>query len=805
MASVGGLSGSTSNSLSSIRGYGGLASGLDRDTLIESMTYGTKSKIQKQFQQKQKLQWKQEAIRGISTKMIEFSRKYTSYSNPATNLSSSAFFSKSQITASGANSSKVTVTGNGASASNVTITGIKQLATNTTMVMGGKASVQSMSTGALSTDMAATENVSNLEGETLQFKYGNKTFALGLSSGTTSDGYTYDYSTTEKAIESINKQLGDIKVSTDKSLADVIEATKDASGNLVFQNKGQAATAGNTISISGGSERAIKALGLNLEDGDVEIREDGMDISSPQELHRQETLAQRLGGKNLSFTYNGTTKSVKLPDEGDITSLDDIKNSIQTQLDKAFGKGRIEVTLKDEEVAADGTVTKQSLQFQTLKASDGSADPSSVLSMSNSDFGVLGKTGALKVDYGTANRLNLSTTLKDSGLATFSSLSQAEKDKLNAGTDELDLTINGTKIEGLTYSSSISSIISAINKSDAGVKVSYLSTSDRFVMEATSSGASGEIKLEGAGAELLFGKEDEGTGGDYKIDHGVDAVLTVKYAGSDEEIELVRGSNSFSLDKMNVTLNETFSGGDPITLSAKVDADKITKAVSEMIDAFNEVLELANKEVSTKPDRNYAPLTDEQKEGLSDTEIEKWETEAKKGLLFNNSDIRSLTDSLRFIFPSGTADKTLLDSIGITTSTSYTDNGKLVFDETKFRAALESDPESVEELFTRQEKTNDAEDKGGFMTRISALFDKFASTSGATKGILVEQAGSTYAPTSILSNSIQKQIDSIEDYITTLNKRLTTETDRYIQQFTTMETLISQMNSQSSYLSQFGA
>ena len=45
MATVGGLTNSTSNSL---RGYGGLASGMDRDTLIEGMTYGTTSKITQQ-------------------------------------------------------------------------------------------------------------------------------------------------------------------------------------------------------------------------------------------------------------------------------------------------------------------------------------------------------------------------------------------------------------------------------------------------------------------------------------------------------------------------------------------------------------------------------------------------------------------------------------------------------------------------------------------------------------------------------------------------------------------------------------
>ena len=69
------ISGST-NSASSIRGYGGLASGLDRDSLIEGMTASTKAKIAKQQKGRQSLLWKQEAYQSISSKLVEFSKKY---------------------------------------------------------------------------------------------------------------------------------------------------------------------------------------------------------------------------------------------------------------------------------------------------------------------------------------------------------------------------------------------------------------------------------------------------------------------------------------------------------------------------------------------------------------------------------------------------------------------------------------------------------------------------------------------------------------------------------------------------------
>lgn len=829
-SSIGGISSSTA---SSIRGYGGLASGLDRDSLIESMTYATTAKIQAQKQKQQKLQWTQTSIRGISDKLIQFSQKYRSYTS-STNLSGSAFFNRTSITANGKYADKVSVTGNGSAASNISISEVKQMAVNASMAMNQSASSQALSTGALSSDFV-TPNVvvSTLEGQSLTFGYGNKTYGISLTSGTTSDGYTYRYGTAEEAVESINKQLAGVSISssanTKKSLGDVVEAYVGDGGSVQFRTHGD--TAGNTVTLKGGSAQAWKALGLENTDQVVPLTDSGTSLTG-QNLTENKSLASLLGEKNLSFTYNGTTKSITLPSQSALETggLGTLKDHIQTQLNKEFGTGRIQVSLS----------ANNELQFETMRPDQNKPDGSSILSLSGGSSGVLGLTGALGVDYGTSNRLNTNTSLENSGLKALKNLNLSvseensnnetvtftgikahaynnatveEKKKLLDGELDfsdikLNLVINDEPIEGLTYGSSISKIISTINSSDAGVKVNYLSNADKFTMEATSSGASGRIEIGGTGAELLFGAKDE-TDPDkmgYSITKGQDALIMVKYAGSDEEVELVRGSNSFSLDGMNVTLNGTFKAdpSDAITFTAKVDADKITSAVSEMITAYNEALELITKEVGTKPARGYAPLTDQQRDELSESQIEKWEEKAKEGLLFNDTDIRGLADKMRFIFPSGSEDKRLLESMGITTSNSYADNGKLVFDETKFRAVLESDPESVQQLFSRPAGTNGSDDKGGFMARVGSIFEMYASTTGSTKGILVERAGSTYAPTSILNNAIQKQLNSIDVELKKLNKRLTTETDRYISQFTYLETMISQMNSQSSYLSQLG-
>lgn len=835
---------------SSIKGYGGLASGLDRDTLIEGMTSSTRAKIAKQQKKKQTYGWQQEAYRSISSKLVEFSRKYTSYTNSSTNLASPGFWSRNNITPVGANSKYVSVSGSSSSSDSMSIVGVKQLANNASIISNDK-----VSDGKLMTDkinFTDPESVSTLEGQSLYFKYGNKTYSVSLSSGTASDGFTYDYSTAESAQKSITRALKNVSIGDGKTLEDVmgVNTTPVADDNtqLAKVNFFSKDEAGNTLQIIGGSRGALNALNISniedMSDTSKTISKTGFssDIAGKtQTLFEKKSFLDRVAGKSVSFTYNGTTQTIvfdeKKTDEYD--SITKLAKYMQTELDKKFGTGRIAVT-----------GTNDILGFETMIPNSTNPDESSVLSISSGDMGVIGKNGALKVESGESNRLNLSSSLISSGLKGAS-----EK---NAG-DKLKLIINGVEIEDLTYGSSMSDIINKINASEAGVTVSYLKNADKFSIVSKADGSAGKIEFgPGDNSNDLFN--------DYTAKDGKDAIVSVKYSGSEVPVDLIRGSNSFNLDGLNITVNGTFgdeytssvsgnyvkandntykkiidpiqnrysydeekkiytldtsgtfvktgdneymsaSAGlynkvvpEPVTFNAKTDTDSIVTAVTSMIKDYNDIIELVNKEVSTKPNRNYEPLTDEQKADMTEDQIKKWEDKAKEGMLFNDSDIRGLSDSMRFIFESGSSDKSALASFGITASTSYGDNGKLVLDETKFRAALESKSSDLQKLFTRSADATKG-DKGGVMARLTEITDKYASTTGATKGVLIEKAGSIYAPTSILKNSLQKSMDSLDTLIDRLNKQLKTETDRYVKQFTNLETVISQMNSQSSWLS----
>ncbi|MEF9941584.1 MAG: flagellar filament capping protein FliD [Lachnospiraceae bacterium] len=797
-----GINGSTGLGTSGIRGYGGLASGLDRDALIEKMTLGTKTKISVQKQKRQSKLWQQEAYRSISSKLIAFSQKYTSYTS-STNLTSSSFFSRSKITASGVNSKYIDVTGATKGGVGFSIVGVKQLATDASTVSKTPASDQILTSGSISTDITATQNVSNLEGQVLSIKYGNDTYSVPMRSGTTSDGYTYDYSTPEKAAEAMNKSLETVAVSGGKKMSDIMEVQTDATGKFIFKAKD---TAGNDLELGMQGDKVFKALGiikegqthLDIPEGSLNITTEGLKATNAPALTHPETFAERVAGNGMSFTYNGVTKTIKITDK--ITSLEDVQKSLQEGLNSAFGKGRITVSL-DKNAGN----TAATFGFKTTKP-NGEQDLSSVLAISDGDKGVLGKTGAFGIVAGESNRLNLEASLADVGLKGFH-IPAGKKPE-----DALSLTINGTEIKGLTYKSTMNEVMDKINTTvGANVNIAYLHNSDKFVIKSTQNGAGGSVSFGGSDAEMLFGKE----GTDYDVTKGQDAIISIKYEGTEDVLDITRGTNTFKLDGLNITAKQEFGydktivNGQPVytekvdneavKFTASVDSEKVVNAIKDMVKDYNEMLELVNKEVRQKPDRNYQPLTEEQKAGLSADQIKTYEEKAKQGMLFNDTAIRSLADEMRFLVTGNSTERKALEGMGITVGTNYEDNGKIVLDETKLKAALESDPERVQNAFSRQadEATGD---KGGLMTRVSKVMDKYASTSGAIKGILVERAGSPSAPTSILKNALLKEMNSIDQYITKLQAQLESETDRYISQFTNLETVISQMNAQSSWL-----
>lgn len=838
---------SRSSSSSSIYGsrssniISGLASGMDTESMIEGMVSGIKTKIDTQKQKQQILLWQQEAYRSISDQLVQISNKYTSYTS-STNLMSSAFFQPSIITSLGKNAGMISASGR--TTSDIQISKVENLAKTETVSFNGLNGVSNKSgiEADNAVDLKGEVDVSNLAGQQLSFEYGNKTFTITFDSDR-------EYNSLDDVADEINKQLGNasISLSDGTSIKMNSKIKAEVSGNNLEFRFVDGAKETNTLELkSDSSQSALNALHLSAG---ATMSGTGKITSSAEitkdDLFSTKSTADVLAGATMNVTYNGTRAKIKMPEKGtdeyneifvNSTSKEDaaqkMQDYLQTQFDQAFGYNRVHVS----GVQSDGTFKPT---FELVSAGEGDT-----LSINSGTLNVIGKGGIFGIDRGASNRVNTSKTLGelyglDETSTGFTGLRAVQNED---GSDKLDengnklyaLEINGVKIGEYSVDTTLGTIMNDINKNEkAGVKVSYSTTSNQFVFTSTHGGSGGRIEIGNDGANLaakLFGAvEYDGQGNIAKVrGQGVANYQGKEFSviqGQDAQMEayingvkttLTSGTNTFDIDGFKVTANGTFeatNASERVTFDKKVDADKIVDAVKSFVEDYNKVLAEINKQYSTQPDHKnkYKPLTDDQKADMTEKQIEEYETKAKQGLLFGDNDLGNLSDALRFVFSNSN-----LDAIGVSVSTSYSDRGRITLDETKLRSALASDPDAVAEAFTapleQKQVTNsdgstswvDDTSSGGAISRLKVRLDKYAATTGATKGILIEKAGSQYSPTALLQNMMQDRIDSYDDVIDTLTDQLNDKIDFYTSKFSKLETLIAQMNSQSSYLSSLG-
>ena len=172
---------------------------------------------------------------------------------------------------------------------------------------------------------------------------------------------------------------------------------------------------------------------------------------------------------------------------------------------------------------------------------------------------------------------------------------------------------------------------------------------------------------------------------------------------------------------------------------------------------------------------------------MKDSQIEKWEAKAQEGLLYNDRSISSMLTSIRTALYS-TVDGFSLADMGITTSKDWMENGKLIIDEEKLNAAIETNLEKVTSLFTNPED--------GIAAKVNNMLDSAVRTTGDVKGTLIQIAG---APTGITSvqNRLSDQLKEYAELIQALEDRYEREQARYWSQFTHLEKVMGQLNSQS--------
>ena len=822
MASISSLM--SSGSSSSIYGsrnsniISGLASGMDTEAMIEGMVQGYQQKITQLGQDRTMLQWQQSAYQSISDKLVEFSRKYMSYNSPATNLFSASFFNNAILTsANGTYADLVSATGK--SSSTIVLNAVAQLAEAARYTHDASGLDTSLGKGE-PVKLGEKQPLSTMSGS-LTLEYGNKEVTLDfgeLELFNKADG-TLDTAKFQTALQDKLKEQKITTSSGDQVSADtLIDVKVDSNGTVTLSDK---KGAGNNVHFSG----ATGDLKNLVTSADAEGTS-SFTLSTTEKVVKEDaTKAEYLSGKSFTVTLNGQTKTFTLgeidPSKGNLH--EQVKQNLQEGLDKAFGKGKITV---DMDTTGPG---ERSFSFSVSNG-----DTFRITSPVGEVLG-LGENGVTSyVDTGKTLGDLLGRTSDGAGLngLTGGELAKAigdvteikDKDgKVTSRVDsegntvdeqgyrldkdgkrfqEYELTVNGVSIGKYNKDTALETVLNDINSNtEAGVSVSFSKTTNQFVFTAKETGAGGRVEIGGELGERLFGKVDVTDKDHYTA--GQDAKFTATING--QKMEFSRSSNTFDLDGMSITLNGTFEvkdGETPVTFSSKTDTDKIIDVVKTMVEDYNAIVSEVKKAYSDMPleksnGSRYKPLTDEDKADMTESEIKAYEEKAKTGILFMDRDLSSLYSALRSAVAPGGSDGSFLRSIGI--KTSYEDGlTTLSLDENALREALEQNPDQVKDAFTKSKENGAASD--GLMASIQKVTDRYAATTGATKGILIEKAGSKYSPSAALNNTLLEQMKDIDKQVDKWQAKMSDKVDYYTNKFTQLEMLIAQMNSQSSSL-----
>ncbi|MCL2689104.1 MAG: flagellar filament capping protein FliD [Chitinispirillia bacterium] len=401
-----------------------------------------------------------------------------------------------------------------------------------------------------------------------------------------------------------------------------------------------------------------------------------------------------------------------------------------------------------------------------------------------------------------------------------------------------NIHINGKSITILAEDT-VSQMVSKVNSADAGVTLAYDAANDRFTLTSAQDGSvnninvtmgevdkDGNVVLTSSGAffaalKIIDYNKTGGDNGKGSIDYN-DRKEGQNLRAVINGQEVVRFSNSFHMDGMTYNFHETFNStidddgkiiitnsADEIKIQVTKNTEEIVDSIRTFVDEYNKLIDHINTLMYEKRNRDYPPLTDDQKKAMKEDEIKAWEDKAKSGLLSGDMELRRLLDSMRrSIYETVEGAGISMAEIGITTTSNYRDGGKLVIDESKLNAALEGKYDSVVRLFTKSSDIpygsgNQAQRyrESGIANRLNDIISDAVRTTtvNGQKGYLVEKAGVPNDVTSV-NNQFTKQINDYDRRIGVLLDRWKRQEQSYYQMFARMESAMMKLQTQQNNL-----
>ncbi len=602
-------------------------------------------------------------------------------------------------------------------------------------------------------------------------KLGSETFAQSITAGTfTVDGVQININ---PAADTLQGVLSRITSMTN------LNATYDSATDLISLTRKDGSTAPIGIGSSTDSSNFLNVTGLvaGSQAAAAQLKGAGnLGLSLADARNNDIATEFGVGAGSLRVLVNGQATEINYDGSETLSQLVE-KIAAVNGVGEAFydaTTGKINVVSKEK-----GTGT--SIEIQDVGA------------------GTLGN--ALGLNVGPANGLDTGSSIVSarpvSDVKTASPFASAGfATAVTAGS----FTINGVKFSiNSTASMSLDQVTSAINNnSQVGVKAHYDKTNGKFVLTSTETGnraialgsptdSSNFLSAMG----LQGSAQNVGQNAIYSID-GV-------FGGADQ----VSQSNNINdvVDGVSFNIYDvTGTSGSVINIEADTEVGK--KAITEFIDAYNEITEIVYGRLTEERNWELSALTDEEKGALSEADLNAYEGAFKVGLLSGDSTLRNVRSQMRMIMssivPGVDSLFNSLSDIGITTGavgSNYKDTmvGTLqISSEQNLEAALRENPDKIAALFN-QDSTDP--NKMGIARRLKSALNEFTKSDG----LLTKRVGRSGVSSS--NSEMEKQISLINSQISRQEERLASREEALLKQFAHLETALSNYQSQSSAFS----
>ncbi len=272
-----------------------------------------------------------------------------------------------------------------------------------------------------------------------------------------------------------------------------------------------------------------------------------------------------------------------------------------------------------------------------------------------------------------------------------------------------------------------------------------------------------------------------------------------KTIAEDAEIELngvkyTSDKNTFAVNGLTLTVSATTAPGESVTITTEDDTDGIYDMIKNFFKEYNTLINQMDKLYNADSAKGYEPLTDEEKDAMSDSAIEEWEKKIKDSILRKDSTLGTFSGVLKQIMMEGVevnGKMMYLSNFGINTLNYFSaadnernayhidgdpDDSETSGNADKLKTMIANDPDTVVSFFTQLSKK-----------MYNEMFEQMKGREGYSSAMTVYD-----------DKKMQSDYDDYTTKIKELEKKLADYEDKWYAKFAAMETALAKMQNNAS-------